>query len=42
MKAYEYLGVEDRDNVEHKNEKEKLKKARARRLGFIFNAELSA
>jgi uncharacterized protein YkvS len=26
MKAYKYLGVEEKHNIEHKNEKERLKK----------------
>jgi hypothetical protein len=26
MKAYKYLGVEENHNIEHKNEKEKLRK----------------
>jgi hypothetical protein len=26
MKAFKYLGVEENRNIEHKNEKEKLKK----------------
>jgi hypothetical protein len=32
MKAYKYLGVEENHNIEHKNEKEKLKKEYVRRL----------
>jgi hypothetical protein len=42
MKAYKYLDVEENHNIEHKNEKEKLKKEYVRRLKLILNAELSA
>jgi hypothetical protein len=42
MKAYKYLGVEENHNIEHKNEKEKLKKEYVRRLRLILNTELSA
>jgi hypothetical protein len=42
MEAYKYLGVEENHNVEHKNEKEKLKKDYVRRLRLILNTELSA
>jgi hypothetical protein len=42
IKAYKYLGVEENHNVEHKNEKEKLKKENVRRLRLILNTELSA
>jgi hypothetical protein len=42
MKAYKYLGVEENHNIEHKNEKVKLKKEYVRRLRLILNAELSA
>jgi hypothetical protein len=42
MKAYTYLGVEENHNIEHKNEKEKLKKEYVRRLRLILNTELSA
>jgi hypothetical protein len=41
MKAYKYLGVEENHNIEHKNEKEKLKEY-GRRLILILNTELSA
>jgi hypothetical protein len=34
MKAYKYLGVEENHNIEHKNEKEKLKE-HVRRLRFF-------
>jgi hypothetical protein len=36
MKAYKYLGVEENHNIEHKNEKEKLKEY-VRRLRLILN-----
>jgi hypothetical protein len=42
MKAYKYLGVEENHNIEHKNEREKLKKEYVRRLRLILNTELSA
>jgi hypothetical protein len=42
MKAYKYLGVEESQNIEHKNEKQKLKKEYVRRLRLILNTELSA
>jgi hypothetical protein len=42
MKAYKYLGVEENHNIEHKNEKEKLKKEYVRRLRLILDTELSA
>jgi hypothetical protein len=42
MKAYKYLGVEESHNIEHKNEKEKLKKEYVRRLRLILNTDLSA
>jgi DNA topoisomerase VI subunit A len=42
MKAYKCLGVEENHNIEHKNEKEKLKKENVRRLRLILNTELSA
>jgi hypothetical protein len=32
MKAYKYLGVEDNNNIEHKKEKDRLKKEYIRRL----------
>jgi hypothetical protein len=38
--VYNYLGVAENNNIEHKNEKEKLKKEYARRLRLIFNTEL--
>jgi uncharacterized protein YgfB (UPF0149 family) len=42
MKAYTDLGVEENHNIEHKNEKEKLKKEYVRRQKLILNTELSA
>jgi hypothetical protein len=42
MKAYKYLGAEENHNIEHKNEKGKLKKEYAKRLRLILNTELSA
>jgi hypothetical protein len=42
MKACKYLGVDENHNIEHKNEREKLKKEYVRRLRFILNTELSA
>jgi hypothetical protein len=42
VKAYKYLGVEEYHNIEHKNEKEKLKKEYVRRLRLILSRELSA
>jgi predicted KAP-like P-loop ATPase len=41
MKAYKYLGVAENHNIEHKNEKEKLKEY-VRRLRLILSTELSA
>jgi hypothetical protein len=42
MKAYKYLGVAENHNIEHRNEKEKLKKEYVRRLRLILSTELSA
>jgi hypothetical protein len=42
MKAFKYLRVEQSHNIEHKNEKEKLKKTCVRRLRLTLNTELSA
>jgi hypothetical protein len=42
VKAYKYLGVEDKHSIEHKNEKEKLKKEYVRRLRLFLNTDLSA
>jgi uncharacterized protein YgfB (UPF0149 family) len=41
MKTYTYVGVEENQNIEHKNEKERLKEY-IRRLRLILNTELSA
>jgi hypothetical protein len=41
MKACKYLGVAENHNIEHINEKEKLKKEYARRLRLILSIELS-
>jgi len=41
-KAYKYLGVEESFDVQHKNEKEKLKKEYLRRLRLVLCTELSA
>jgi len=41
-KAYKYLGIEERFDIQHKNEKEKLKKEYLRRLRLVLGTELSA
>jgi hypothetical protein len=42
-KTYNYLGIEDRFDIQHKNEKEKLKKKEyLRRLRLVLGTELSA
>ena len=41
-KAYKYLGIEESFEVQHKNEKEKLKKEYLRRLRLVLGTELSA
>ena len=41
-KAYKYLGIEESFDIQHKNEKEKLKKEYMRRLRLVFRTELSA
>ena len=41
-KAYKYLGIEESFDIQHKNEKEKLKKEYLRRLRLVFGTELSA
>jgi len=41
-KAYKYLGIKESHDVEHKNEKEKLKNEYLGRLRLVFNTELSA
>ena len=35
-KAYKYLGIEESFDIQHKNEKEKLKKEYLRRLRLVF------
>jgi hypothetical protein len=42
MNAYKYLGVAENHIIEHKNEKEKLKKENLRRLRLIFSTDLRA
>ena len=41
-KTYKYLGIEESFEIQHKNEKEKLKKEYLRRLGLVLSTELSA
>ena len=41
-KAYTYLGIEEDYDIQHKNEKEKLKKEYFRRLRLVWGTELSA
>jgi hypothetical protein len=41
-KVYRYLGIEENHNIEHKKEKERLKKEYVRRLRLIMNTELRA
>jgi len=41
-KAYNYLGIKESHDVEHKNEKEKLKNEYLGRLRLVINTELSA
>jgi len=41
-KAYKYLGIEESFEIQHKNEKEKLKKEYLRRLRLVLGTELSA
>jgi hypothetical protein len=41
-KSYNYLGIEENFDVQHKNEKEKLKKEYLRRLRLVLGIELSA
>ena len=40
--AYKCLGIEESHDIEHKNEKEKLKKEYLRRLRLVLGTELSA
>ena len=41
-KTYTYLGKEEDFDIQHKNEKEKLKKEYLRRLRLVLGTELSA
>jgi hypothetical protein len=41
-KAYKYLGIEENHDIEHKNEKENLKKEYLRRLRLVLETELHA
>ena len=41
-KAYKYLGIEESFDIQHKNEKEKLKKEYLRRLRLVLGTKLSA
>jgi len=41
-KAYKYLGTEESFDIQHKNEKEKVKKEYLRRLRLVLGTELSA
>ena len=41
-KVYKYLGIEESFDIQHKNEKEKLKKEYLRRLRLVLSTELSA
>jgi hypothetical protein len=41
-KAYKYLGIEENFDIQHKNEKEKVKKEYLRRLRLVLGTELSA
>ena len=38
--AYKYLGIEESFDIQHKNEKEKLKKEYLRRLRLVLGTEL--
>jgi len=41
-KAYKYLGIEESFDIQHKNEKEKLKKEYLRRLRLVLGTEFTA
>ena len=41
-KASKYLGIEENFDIQHKNEKERLKKEYLRRLRLVLGTELSA
>jgi hypothetical protein len=40
-KAYKYLGIEENFDIQHKNEKEKLKQEYLRRVRLVLGTELS-
>jgi len=40
--AYKYLGIEESFDIQHKNEKEKLKREYLKRLRLVLGTELSA
>ena len=40
-KAYKCLGIEESFDIQHKNEKEKLKKEYLRRLRLVLGTEIS-
>jgi len=40
--AYKYSRIEERHDIQHKNEKEKLKEEYLRRLRLVLGRELSA
>jgi len=40
-KVYKYLGLEESFDIQHKNEKEQLKKEYLRRLRLVLGTELS-
>jgi hypothetical protein len=41
-KTYKYLGIEERDGIQHQQMKERLKKEYTRRLRMILKSELNA
>jgi 3-methyladenine DNA glycosylase Tag len=41
-KAYKYLGIEKNFDIQHKSDKEKVKKEYLRRLRLVLGTELSA
>jgi hypothetical protein len=41
MKAYKCFGVEERNNIDHKNEEKKLKNKHIRRFRLILKTEIS-
>ena len=41
-KLYKYLGIEESFDIQHKNEKEKLRKEYLRRLRLVLSTELGA